>query len=88
MAYNSFVTIEARHTNIEAVLIEIKIGTPKHEPEDQLFTVQDAAKFLRLSIPMVYGLISKRRLAFMKRTKICYFSKSEVVKYLQEGGSR
>ncbi len=52
---------------------------------DELLTVQDAAKFLSLSVPTIYGLISKNELPVMKRSKRCYFSKIELVNYLKQG---
>ena len=54
------------------------------EPE-MLLTVQDAAKFLSLSVPTIYGLISKGELPVMKRSKRCYFSKAELINYLKQG---
>lgn len=55
------------------------------EKADELLTVEGAAKLLSLSVPTIYGLISKGQLPVMKRSKRCYFSKSEVIKYLQQG---
>lgn len=52
---------------------------------DELLTVQDAAKFLRLSVPTIYGLIHKGELPVMKRSKRCYFSKHELLDYLKQG---
>ncbi|UEG50873.1 helix-turn-helix domain-containing protein [Ferruginibacter lapsinanis] len=52
---------------------------------DQLLTVQDAAKFLTLSVPTVYSLISKNALPCMKRSKRVYFSKIELINYLKQG---
>ena len=52
---------------------------------DELFTVQDTAKFLSLSVPTVYSLISKGELPVMKRSKRCYFSKVELINYLKQG---
>ena len=60
--------------------------TAEHPPEtDELLTVQDTAKFLSLSVPTVYGLISKGELPVMKRSKRCYFSKVELINYLKQG---
>lgn len=53
--------------------------------EEELLTVQDAANFLSLSVPTIYGLISKGELPVMKRSKRCYFSKIELINYLKEG---
>jgi excisionase family DNA binding protein len=52
---------------------------------DELLTVQEAAKFLSLSVPTVYGLIHKGAIPFMKRSKRCYFYKFELNNYLKQG---
>ncbi len=54
-------------------------------PTDEVLTVKDAAKFLSLSVPTIYGLISKGEIPVMKRSKRCYFSKVELINYLQQG---
>ena len=59
-------------------------NTPQ-QPTDELLTVQDAAKFLSLSVPTVYGLIHKGEIPVMKRSKRCYFSKLELMEYLKQG---
>jgi excisionase family DNA binding protein len=68
---------------IEA-LIKQQTTQPAQE-QDELLTVQDTAKFLSLSVPTVYGLISKGELPVMKRSKRCYFSKVELINYLKQG---
>jgi len=56
------------------------------QPEaDELLTVQQAAQFLSLSVPTIYGLISRGKLPTMKRSKRCYFSKLELMNYLKAG---
>ena len=52
---------------------------------DELLTVQDTAKFLTLSVPTIYGLISKASIPCMKRGKRVYFSKIELINYLKDG---
>jgi excisionase family DNA binding protein len=85
---NPFDVIEARLNNIETLLLDLK-HTPKEQGEqpdaDELLTVQDTAKFLTLSVPTVYTLISKGELPVMKRSKRCYFSKIELINYLKQG---
>lgn len=85
---NPFETIDARLSNIENLLLDLK-HTPKEQGEqpetDELLTVQDTAKFLSLSVPTVYTLISKGELPVMKRSKRCYFSKVELINYLKQG---
>ena len=77
-------------TNLQASINEIKqlLLSNTSQPQkdtDELLTVQDAAKFLSLSVPTVYGLISKKELPVMKRSKRCYFSKIELINYLKQG---
>ena len=85
---NPFEVIEARLNNIENLLLDLK-QTPKeqgkHPETDELLTVQDTAKFLSLSVPTVYTLISKGELPVMKRSKRCYFSKVDLINYLRQG---
>ena len=52
---------------------------------DELLTVEQAAKFLSLSVPTIYGLIHRKAIPCMKRSKRVYFSKDELIKYLKEG---
>jgi len=65
-------------------LLLAKSNRPQTEA-DELLTVQDAAIFLSLSVPTIYGLISKNELPVMKRSKRCYFSKIELINYLKQG---
>ena len=85
---NPFEVIEARLNNIETLLLDLK-HNPKEQsnqpPADELITVQDTAKFLTLSVPTIYGLISKGELPVMKRSKRCYFSKVDLINYLKQG---
>lgn len=88
---NPFEVIDARLSNIETILLDLK-HTPReqvdHSGKDELLTVQDTAKFLSLSVPTVYTLISKGELPVMKRSKRCYFSKAELIAYLRQGRKR
>jgi excisionase family DNA binding protein len=58
--------------------------TPTHQPDD-LLTIQQAAEFLRLSVPTVYAQVSRGELPVMKRNKRLYFSRTELMDYLKDG---
>lgn len=86
----TFDQLPAAVSNLACEVSEIKRLLQKKEtnpqPEaDELLTVQDTAKFLSLSVPTVYTLISKGDLPVMKRSKRCYFSKVELINYLKQG---
>ena len=70
-------------TNVEKLLAG-QILVSKDDP-DELLTVQGAAEFLSLSVPTVYGLISKGELPVMKRSKRCYFSRKDLMAYVRQG---
>lgn len=67
--------------NIERMLLDRSNET---KPEaDELLTVQDTAKFLTLSIPTVYGLVSRSEIPSMKKGKRLYFSKTELTDWIK-----
>jgi len=73
---------------LDTILSEIGSQTAKSEnksDQEVFMTVAEAASFLRLSTSRVYTLISKKELPFLKRTKRCYFLKSELIDYLKKG---
>lgn len=65
------------------------LGNKKDEssqPEaDPLLTIQQAADLLHLSVPTVYGLVSKAGIPCMKRGKRLYFSKAELTSWIKSG---
>ncbi len=54
-------------------------------PSEQFLTVQEAAKFLNLSVPTIYSKVSKGELPYMKRGKRLHFSNTELMQYLKDG---
>jgi len=70
--------------NIERLLLQKNEQQPT-EQSDQLFTVQEAADFLNLTVPTIYSKVSKSELPVMKRSKRLYFSKIELLNYLKQG---
>ena len=86
---NPFEAIEARLNTIENLLLDIKHKAPKKqtdkEQQDELLTVQQAADFLKLTVPTIYSKVSRGELPVMKRSKRLYFSRVELMEYLKEG---
>lgn len=84
---NPFDVIDERLSNIEKLLLEFK-NTPRtntQSEKSELLTVEQAAEFLSLSVPTIYGLISKNEIPVMKPGKRCYFDKTELVAYIKAG---
>ena len=85
---NPFEVIEARLSSIENLILDLKHKPTKVEPTDQpeqLLTIQEAAEFLRLTVPTMYSKVSKGELPVMKRSKRLYFSRTELLEYLKDG---
>lgn len=68
-------------------LLTHKSSNPQQPAPDELLTVQQAAEFLSLSVATIYGLIHRKAIPCMKRSKRVYFSKDELIKYLKEGAN-
>jgi excisionase family DNA binding protein len=87
---NPFDVIEARLSNIESLLLNLKQPQQKVEPTDQseqLLSIQKAAVFLNLSVPTLYSKVSKKELPVCKApgSKRLYFSKTELLEYIKKG---
>ena len=54
------------------------------QPE-QFLTIQEAAIFLKLTVPTMYSKVSKGELPVMKKGKRLYFSKTELLEYIKDG---
>lgn len=68
--------------NIERLLQQQKEST---EEIDQLFTIQQASEFLKLTVPTIYGLVSRSGIPVSKKGKRLYFSKAELTAWIKEG---
>lgn len=85
---NPFEIIDLRLSNIENLLLDLKNQNKEVEPTkqpEQFLTIQEAAEFLRLTVPTVYIKVHKGELPVMKRGKRLYFSQSELMDYLKAG---
>ena len=84
---NPFETIEARLSNIENLLLDLKHSDKgMNQPEsDKLLTIQEAGELIKLSVPTLYGYVSRKEIPFSKKGKRLYFSKQQLFDWIQEG---
>jgi len=59
--------------------------TTTQQATDQLLTIAQVAEFLSLSVPTVYGLVSRSVIPCMKKGKRLYFSKDEISDWIKTG---
>ena len=76
---------QAVATLIEKISKIEEILTEKNEQKEKFLTVEEAAKFLDLTVPTVYAKVSRGELPVMKRGKRLYFSNIELVEYIKNG---
>lgn len=53
--------------------------------ENEILTIDEASKFIKLAKQTCYQLCSKKAIPHYKRNKRLYFKKSELLKWLEEG---
>lgn len=85
---NPFDIIETRLSSIESLLLNLKRSPGNENSEnqtEQLFTVKEAAQFLKLSVPTIYALVSRAEIPYMKKGKRLYFSNLQLIDWLKTG---
>jgi len=86
---NPFETIDARLSNIENLLLDLKHSEKgvNQSQVDQLLTIKEAAEVLHLSVPTIYGYVSRNEIPFSKRpnSKRLWFSKQDLTNWIKEG---
>ena len=57
----------------------------EHSVQNEIFSIDEAASFLNLTKPTIYGFTSKNLIPFMKKGKRLYFKKNDLENWLMEG---
>ena len=64
---------------------EIKIGgIPERKEETRLLTVQEAARYLAVSVSTLYGWVWQRRIPFVKVGRAVRFDLSDLEGFIRE----
>jgi excisionase family DNA binding protein len=66
-------------------LLTEKREQSKTDTSEKLLSIQEAGKFLNLSVPTLYSKVSKKSIPVMKRGNRLYFSNIELLEYLKQG---
>lgn len=68
---------------IEAILVS---QSPEQQPpQEQILTIQQASELIFLSVPTIYGLVSRGGIPHSKLGKRLYFSKQELLDWIKTG---
>lgn len=85
---NPFEILEARLSNIENLLLDLKHNSKEpilQREAEELLTVKQAAELLKLSVPTIYAYVQRQEIPVSKRGKRLYFSKQELLDWVKEG---
>ncbi|MCK9613287.1 MAG: helix-turn-helix domain-containing protein [Bacteroidales bacterium] len=84
---NPFEIIEARLSNIENLLLDLKQNDNKSQeaPDpDKPLTIRQAADLLGLAIPTLYSKVSRGEIPCWKSGKRLLFSREKLTEYMQQ----
>ncbi|TKC09597.1 helix-turn-helix domain-containing protein [Pedobacter frigoris] len=65
--------------HIEEMLQDLK---PKDPQENELLTIQEAAEFLKVTVPALYTKVSRQEIPVSKPGKRLYFNKTDLKKWI------
>ena len=69
--------------NIERMLLE-KASTSPADSSD-IVSIKEAADYINLTIPTIYGLVHRSEIPVSKKGKRLYFSKKELTEWIKTG---
>lgn len=76
-------TLSLRIENIERILKNN--ANEDKEIDDNLLTIQDASKLLKLSVATIYSKVCRNELPVSKKGKRLYFQKTELLDWIKSG---
>lgn len=85
---NPFEQLNERLNKIEGILLHLTKEPKQEENADELLMIEDAAKFLNLAVPTIYGKVSNNSIPYNKQGKRLYFLKSELIEYIKQGRNK
>lgn len=72
-----------RVEDLEVLIKSLQKNIP--EEQDEFLTIEQTSKILSLSVPTIYGLVSRTEIPVLKRGKRLYFSKQEIFNWIKQG---
>jgi excisionase family DNA binding protein len=83
---NPFEIIDARLARIEKLLLDLKSLAFENSPEPEtVLLIRQVAELVKLSVPTIYGYVSRNEIPYSKKGKRLYFFKAEIIEWIKEG---
>lgn len=76
--------VQELNAKMDIIMMSLQSAKPDDQQSD-LLVIKDAAKFLNLSVPTLYGKVRRREIPHMKQGKRLYFSRKELTDYIKSG---
>lgn len=70
---------------VESLELLLKKQQNTNVASDRPMSITEAAKFVNLTVPTLYGFVSKRTIPFSKVGKRLYFNEIELTSWIQSG---
>ncbi len=70
---------------LENYFIDKQTAVTNPAEQDELLTIQQAGELINLRVPTIYGLVSRSEIPYSKPGKRLYFSKKELLAWVQSG---
>jgi len=93
-AYKVIAEHNARKSSIDLIsyfderFLELKNMVTNGHSEEDFINIKDASTFLDISVQTIYRLVSQDKIPFYKTGKKLYFLKSNLRKWIIEGGQK
>lgn len=68
---------------VKQALADLPSPTIQGDPSDELLCTEEAAEFLGIAVPTLYGLVSADKISSMKPGKKLYFLKADLINYIK-----
>ena len=77
---NPFQTLLDRLDQLDQRAIELQRLVEKQttSPTDELMTIQQVSKYLKLAVPTLYGYTAKNKIPYIKKGRRVYFLKKDI----------
>jgi excisionase family DNA binding protein len=77
-------------TNLAFEISEIKrlllsTGNNTQSTQNDILTIEQAAKLLSLSVPTIYGYVHRKAIPYSKPGKRLYFKRTELLSWINDG---
>ncbi|RXZ00950.1 helix-turn-helix domain-containing protein [Fictibacillus sp. S7] len=76
-------TLLVSRSDLKEALRELLEETKNNSPEEEIMTISDAAAYLKVSIPTVRNLISRKEIPFFQRGQVIRLNRMDLKEWMK-----